>query len=153
MIKAILIIAFCTSLFTSFSQPLRRAPSDPTGTYILKGENHKGEIKGNFAEIRVKMLGDSLLALSFYSNKGYPEYTSGSFTDTLSYLDNKAIHYLKLDPSCQIVFTFEMEGLNIRQSYTDPSSTCGFEKGVMPLGFVQKYSSDTPIIQLIARLL
>jgi hypothetical protein len=127
-------------------------PLNPTGTYILKGENQKGEIKGNFAEIRVKMLDNSRLALSFYSNKGYPEYSSGSFTDTLVFLDNKAIHYSRLDTTCQIVFDFLDDGLSLKQIYSDPTSTCGFEKGVLPLGFINKYSSNTPLIQFITRL-
>lgn len=152
MIKASLFLVFCTSYFSSVSQPLRQWYFNPTGTYILKGENHKGEIKGNFAEIRVKLLSDSLLALSLYSNKGYPEYTSGSFTDTLKFLDNKAIYYSKLDNACCIVFDFEIDGLNIKHIYSDPTSTCGYGKGVLPLGFIGKYSSDIPIIQFITRL-
>lgn len=152
MFKLILILAFCSALMYSSGQPIRQMPLNPTGTYILKGENQKGEIKGNFAEIRVKMLDESRLAVSFYSNKGYPEYTSGSFTDTLNYLENKAIHYSKLDTACQIVFEFEVEGLSLTQVYSDPKSTCGFEKGVLPLGFINKYSSVTPLIQAITRL-
>ena len=152
MNKASLFIIFCTLLLSSFSQPWRQLPLNPTGTYILKGENHRGEIKGNFAEIRIKLLSDSLIALSLYSNKGYPEYTSGSFTDTLKYLDNKAIHHSKLDNDCSIAFDFVIDGLRIKQIYSDPTSTCGFGKGVLPLGFIGKYSSDTPVIQYITRL-
>jgi len=135
----------------SFSQPSRYLLINPTGTYLLKGEKHKGEIKGNFAEVRVKLIDDSLLAIAMYSNTGYPDYNSASFTDTVSYTDNRAVHTSKYDPSCQLVFAFEPGGLSIKQVYTDPASTCGFGKGVMPLGFVAKYSSEVPIIQSLVR--
>lgn len=146
-----MIIFFCSALNTSFSQPSSHFFINPTGTYILKGEKHKGEIKGNFAEVRVKLLGDSLLALSLYSNNGYPQYASGSFIDTLKYINNRAIYSSKSGEFCQIVFSFVLNGLNINQVYGDPSSTCGFGKGVIPLGLIEKHSSFQPIIQSLSR--
>jgi hypothetical protein len=124
---------------------------DPTGTYILKGEKYKGEIKGNHGEVRIKLLNDSMVAITMYSNKGYPDYTSASFTDTMEYADNRAIHFSKTDPSCQLVFAFDINGLDIKQMYTDPASTCGFEKGTIPLGYIEKYSSAVPVIQPLSR--
>jgi len=152
MNKTIFILIFHFAIYASFSQPLSRFFLNPTGTYILKGEKHKNEIKGSFAEIRVKLIGDSLLAITMYCNKGYPEYTSGSLTDTMTYADNRAVHLSKSDPSCQIIFSFDTGGLSIKQVYTDPASTCGFGKGVLPLGFIEKYSSNTPVIQSISRV-
>ena len=152
MKKTILILFSYCAFQSSFCQPLSRSSLNPTGTYILKGEKHRGEIKGNFAEIRVKLINDAQVAIAMYCNKGYPEYTAGSFTDTLGYADNRAVLFSRLDPSCQIVFSFDADGLNIKQIYTDPSSTCGFGKGVFPLGFIEKYSSDTPVIQSLSRL-
>ena len=152
MNKTILILILNFAIYASFSQPSPSFFLNPTGTYILKGEKHKSEIKGNFAEVRVKLIGDSLLAIAMYCNKGYPEYTSGSFTDTMTYADNRAVHSSKYDPSCQIIFSFDTDGLNIKQVYTDPASTCDLGKGVLPLGFIEKYSSDTPIIQSLSRL-
>ena len=135
----------------SFSQSSRYLLLNPTGTYLLKGEKHKGEIIGNFAELRVKLIDDSLVAIAMYCNTGYPDYHSASFTDTVSYTENRAVYTSKYDASCQLVFAFEATGLSIKQIYTDPASTCGFGKGVMPLGFVAKYSSEIPIIQPITR--
>ena len=152
MSKIFLLLFFFGCLTVGNTQPARHVFVNPTGTYLLKGEKHKNEIKGNFGEIRVKLLGDSVVALTMYSNKGYPDYSSASFSDTLPYVDNQAIHTSRADPSCQMVFAFETEGLNIKQIYTDPASTCGFEKGVIPLGFISKYSSDIPIIQSLSRL-
>ena len=144
-----LVLFFVSHL--SFSQSSRYLLINPTGTYLLKGEKHKGEIFGNFAEVRVKLIDDSLLAIAMYCNTGYPGYNSASFTDTVSYAENRAFYTSKYDTSCQLVFAFEPGGLSIKQIYTDPASTCGFGKGVMPLGFVAKYSSEIPIIQPIAR--
>lgn len=152
MKKAILILFFYCAFHSSFGQPPSRSSLNPTGTYILKGEKHRSEIKGNFAEIRVKLINDSQVAIAMYCNKGYPGYASGSFTDTLAYADNRAVLFSRLDPSCQIIFSFDLGGLDIKQIYTDPSSTCGFGKGVFPLGFIEKYSSDTPVIQSLSRL-
>ncbi|MBC7830092.1 MAG: hypothetical protein H7122_20270 [Chitinophagaceae bacterium] len=152
MTKTAFFLFFYCAIYSSFSQSAPGLFLNPTGTYILKGEKHRSEIKGNFAEIRVKLINDSQVAIAMYCNKGYPEYLAGSFTDTLSYADNRAVYASKPDPSCQIIFSFENNGLNIKQVYTDPASTCGFGKGVFPLGFIEKYSSDMPIIQSLSRL-
>lgn len=124
---------------------------DPTGTYVLKGEKYRGEIKGSYGEVRIKLLSDSLVAITLYTCNGYPDYASASFTDTMQYETNRAVHFSRSDPSCQLVFLFDNEGLNMKQVYTDPASTCGFPKGTIPLGFIAKYSSEIPIIQPISR--
>jgi hypothetical protein len=142
-----LFLLLCCIAQHSFSQPSRNVGINPTGTYVLKGEKHKREIKGHYGEVRAKLIDDSLLAIAMYSNTGYPAYNSVSFTDTIPYSDNRAVYTSKYDPSCQLVFAFETGGLSIKQIYTDPASTCGFGKGVMLLGFIAKYSSDVPIIQ------
>ena len=151
MNKTIFLLLFFCVAHLSYNQPSRNVFIDPTGTYVLKGEKYKGEIKGNYGEVRIKLLSDSLLAITMYSNKGYPDYTSASFTDTMVYTNNKAVHYSKSDPSCQLVFAFDTDGLDIKQIYTDPASTCGFEKGAIPFGFIAKYSSAIPIIQPLSR--
>jgi hypothetical protein len=151
MNKSILFLLFYCSFHSASTQPAPRTSINPTGTYILKGEKNKGEIVGNFAEFRFKLLSDSLLAVAMYCNKGYPEYTSGSLTDTIIYSDHRAILYVKSEPACQIHFSFSIYGLSIKQIYSDPTSTCGFGKGVVPLGFIEKHSSETPVIQPISR--
>lgn len=152
MSKILFFVFFAGASQVCLGQPAREAEINPTGTYLFKGEKHRHEIKGHYGEIRVKLVTDSLVALAMYSNNGYPEYSSASFTDTVVYSDNKAVYRSKADPSCQKVFSFEAVGVHIKQIYTNPASTCGFEKGVMPLGFIPKHSSDTPIIQAISRL-
>lgn len=147
---AFLLLFYCAPYISS-TQPLKHAIINPTGTYVLKGEKHKGEIKGNFGEVRVKLLTDSLIAITMYCNKGFPDYSHASFYDTVLYGNNKATYLSKDDASCRLIFDFEADGLYIKQIYTDPASTCGFESGVIPLGYIQKYSSDIPVIQAIHR--
>lgn len=147
-----LLLLFVCSAHVAFSQPLRNLVINPTGTYVLKGEKHKGQIKGNFAEVRVKQIDEDLLAITMYSNTGYPDYLSGAFTDTIPYADNRGVYTSKYDTACRLVFAFEIDGLSIKQIYTDPTSTCGFGKGVIPLGFIARYSSDVPIIQSLERV-
>lgn len=146
----LLLLFYCFS-HTSSSQPIRNLVVDPTGTYLLKGENQKGEIRGNFGEIRVKLMNDSTVAFTMYSNKGFPDYTYASFNDTVPYANNKASYTSAKDTSCRLVFDFQSDGLTIKQIYSDPASTCGFGSGVIPLGFIEKYSSDIPVIQPIQR--
>ena len=152
MKKILLLLVLCGTGVIGHAQPLPNSLVNPTGTYLLKGEKFRNEIQGNFGEIRVKLISDTLIAIAMYGNKGYPEYSSAAFMDTMTYHDNRARYTSKSDPSCQIVFSFEPDGLNIKQIYTDPASTCGFESGVIPLGFIAKYSSHVPIIQSISRL-
>lgn len=151
MSKFVLLLILCTSLVASSYAQRGSFFVNPTGTYLLKGEKHKNEIRGNYGEIRVKLLNDSLIALAMYGNAGYPQYSSATFMDTIAYVNNRAFYTSRFDSSCQIVFSFEEDGLNIKQIYTDPASTCGFEKGSIPLGFISKYSSNIPIIQLMNR--
>ena len=151
MKEIILLLLISVGVHFSNGQPIRKVFIDPTGTYVLKGEKYKGEIKGNHGEVRIKLLNESLVAITMYSSNGYPDYDSASFTDTMKYANNKAVHFSKSDPSCQLVFAFSADGLDIKQMYTDPASTCGFEKGTIPLGFISKYSSAIPVIQPIYR--
>lgn len=151
MSNASLFLLFCCACHFCFAQPSRPDFLDPTGTYILKGEKQRGEIVGNFAEIRIKLLSDSSIAFTFYFNKGYPDYKSGSLIDTVQYLGNNVMYSSTSDTSCQIQFAFDHEGLHIKTIYTNPSSTCGFEQGVLPLGFIPKSSSSIPIIQRLTR--
>jgi hypothetical protein len=120
---------------------------DPTGTYILKGEVKKNRLTGHSGEIRVRLLEKTRIALCFYINSGYPDYESGSFLDTLSYRDNQASYRPARDPQCSILFFFSRHKAEVQQLYNNPSSGCGFGKGVMASNVFEKYSGDEPVIQ------
>ena len=149
--KQLAILVCILMHLSSFAQPPRQLFVDPTGTYILNGNKQKGKIHGQFAEVRVKLLNDTSIAITMYANKGYPDFISGNFMDTIRYIDNRALYTSKYDPDCQVVFLFDVDRVYIKQFYTDPTSTCGFTKGVLPFGYISKRSSITPLIQEISR--
>jgi len=119
---------------------------DPTGTYILKGEVQKNKIISHSGEIRVKLLDNGKVAISFYINKGYPGYESVSFVDTLPYADNLAKYNPAAYADCTIIFAFSNKDAEIQQVYTDPQSGC-FGKDILISTFFKKSSSDKPVIQ------
>ena len=102
---------------------------------------------GHYGELRVKLLDRYKVAISFYISKGYPDYESGSFTDTVAYDDNFAKYTPAKDSDCSILFVFEHNMVQTEQTYTDPHCACGFSKGVMISTVFQKFSSEEPIIQ------
>jgi hypothetical protein len=120
---------------------------DPTGTYLEKGEVKNSKIVGHYGELRVRLLDSSTIALSFYVNKGYPNYEFGSLMDTLSYEDNRASYKPTNDSACAIHFAFGLRSVEIFQELTDPHSECGFRPGVMIPAVFEKTSSDVPVIQ------
>jgi hypothetical protein len=121
---------------------------DPTGTYILKGATSKNKVVGHSGEIRIKLLGKDRVAMSFYINKGYPGYESGSFLDTLLYNDdNEAVYTPAKDPGCAFLFYFSANSAETLQVLSNPESGCGFGKGVMASARFEKYSGEAPIIQ------
>jgi hypothetical protein len=148
LLSAILVFPFVSSTL-SWIKP--RPFADPTGTYILKGTIKKNRIIGHSGEIRVKLLQEGKIALCFFINAGYPGYESGSFLDTLSYNDDRAVYKPTLDPGCSILFCFNNHDVEIVQLYSDPDSKCGFGMGVMISAVFQKYSEDIPIIQDLSR--
>ncbi len=121
---------------------------DPTGTYILKGNVEKNRIVSHSGEIRVKLLSRNSVAIAFYITKGYPDYESLSFVDTLMYDDD---HYVRYKPSptadCTLLFSFSNRNAEIQQIYSDPVSGCGFGNGVLISTVFKKFSNERPVIQ------
>jgi hypothetical protein len=129
--------------------PLQQPPKfiDPTGTYLLKGETKKNKIVGHSGEIRIKLLDTQTVAMTFFICKGFPNYETGSFIDTLSYTDNKVMYKPPADSGCTIAFWFDDLSAETQQYFTNPRSACGFGPGVMKSTVFEKRSSEIPIIQ------
>jgi hypothetical protein len=145
--KSLLLFSLITiSHLFSFHTPVLEF-INPTGTYILKGAIDKNRIMGHSGELRAKLLDSDKVAMSFYINKGYPGYESGSFLDTLAYVDNLARYIPTGDSGCTIIFSFTRWMVEIRQTFNDPQSACGFGDGVMVSAFFKKSSDERPIIQ------
>ena len=120
---------------------------DPTGTYILKGEVHNNHITGHYGELRVSLINETTAAFCFYINKGFPDYASGAFMDTLSYENNMFKYHSRRDTGCSVVMMFKVQTAELMELYTDPHSQCGFAPGVMAPVTLWKISGEKPIIQ------
>jgi hypothetical protein len=142
---SILSALFFSSLFFS-GKPVQNF-IDPTGTYVLMGTVKKNRITGHSGEIRVQLLDNQRIALCFYINKGYPGYESGSFIDTLAYVDSSSRYTPTADTSCAILFYFHHKAVEIMEVYSDPFSGCGFPNGVLISAVFDKASANRPVIQ------
>lgn len=122
---------------------------DPTGTYDLSSRVRKkgGEIYGYFGTIQIKKLTKSRIILNFYVCKGAPSYNSGSFIDTLTYNNNKAIYTdPELDQSCKITFEVLKNGIKVTEETDDYNSGCGFGHAVIADGFYKIVSKKVPVL-------
>lgn len=134
-------------VLTSFTK--RDAYIDPTGTYNLDQKTKKiGEdIYGYFGEIQVVKLKEDKILMNFSICKGAPSYNSGSFLDTLSYHDNRALFTdPSADSSCVIIFDFIAKGITVKENTGDYNFGCGFGHAVIADGFFKKTSSKKPEI-------
>jgi hypothetical protein len=120
---------------------------DPTGTYTLTGSVKKNHVVGHSGELRVELLDSGRVAISFYINKGYPNYESGSLIDTLDYDGDVARYKPSCDSTCTIIFRFYPKTVELMGLYSNPHSSCGFATGVMTAAVFAKTSWDKPVIQ------
>lgn len=120
---------------------------DPTGTYLLKGDIRNNQILGHYGELRVRLLDANRIAIAFYLNTGYPDYESGSFVDTLSYDDDRAVYNPRTDSACRVVFAFAIRSVELSQVVSNPRSGCGFRPGVMQPEVMLKTSGNVPVIE------
>src|SRR5580693_8201165 len=127
-----LLILF-TILYVVFATSFKRYFSaiNPTGTYILKGKLEKNIIKGHNGEIRAKLLSENKLALSFYLDKGFPNFESASFKDSFNYFDNRINYHSPTDTDCIITFIFTETSVETFFVHSNPQCACGFENGVI----------------------
>ncbi len=142
-----LLILTSIILMTSFS--IKVFYIDPTGTYKLnsKANNKNGDIYGYSGQVQVKKISLNKIVMTFEVNKGAPSYNSGSFVDTLSYNDNKAIYTdTDSDSTCKITFDFDKKGIAVKEEASDYNSGCGFGHAVVANGFYKKTSSKIPIL-------
>ncbi|MDO6433697.1 hypothetical protein Q4E93_24005 [Flavitalea sp. BT771] len=120
---------------------------NPTGTYTLTGTVRKNRVMGHSGEVRVVLLDSSRVAISFYINKGYPNYEAGSMIDTLKYNEDMARYTPSCDSTCTMIFWFSDKAMELRGLYSNPNSSCGFANGVMTAAIFIKTSRDKPVIQ------
>ena|ERR1700733_13844572 len=120
---------------------------DPTGTYILTGNVRNNRVTGHSGELRVRLLNQHSAAVCFYINKGYPDYESGAFVDTLSYEENRFMWTSAADTTCSLLFDFQPAAVEIIRIVSDPNCTCGFAPDVLIPATFYRSSRDVPVIQ------
>jgi len=144
--RQIILILTIWFFLTSFSQ--KDSFIDPTGTYKLDSKIKKvgDDTFGYFGEIRLKKLTKNRIVMTFSICKGAPSYNSGSFIDTLEYVDNKSVYKadFDIDPSCEILFYFNEKGVSVKEKTDDYNCGCGFGHAVVADGFYKKISSKQP---------
>jgi hypothetical protein len=144
----ILFVLLATHFLTNGQRKTTRL-INPTGSYKLDGKTtiKHGDKYGYFGELKVKLLNNSKIAISFFICKGAPSYNTGAFIDTLKYQHNKAIYKTpEYDTTCQISFTFTEKGASVEQHQADINFGCGFGHAVFANGFYKKSSTKVPII-------
>lgn len=122
---------------------------DPTGTYKLenKTKKKKGDIYGYSGQIQVIKISTDKIVMTFEVEKGAPSFNSGSFVDTLTYKDNKAIYTnLEADSTCKITFVFSNKEITVKEETADFNSGCGFGHAVVADGFYKQISNKPPIL-------
>ena len=125
-------------------------PSSVSGTYELVSKTIKkdDDVYGYAGQIQVKELPHNKVVVSFFITKGAPSYNSGSFVDTLDYIDGTAFYTAKeFDPSCKITFKFSAKGVQVVEQTDDYNSGCGFGHAVVTNGFFKRVTSEVPVIK------
>lgn len=148
--KTVLILFPIALLISSYYK--KKAIPDfinPTGSYKLvsKTKVRNGETYGYFGNIDVELIGSSRIAMSFYVCKGAPSYNSGSFLDTLDYINNTTVYKTDFDASCSITFKFSEKGIIVDEKASNDNWGCGFGHAVVAYGFFKKTSSKKPVIK------
>ena len=118
--------------------------------------NPTGVYKGAFPEeIRVKLLGDSKIAIAFLftsTSVNVASYNVGSDVDTLLYKNNTVTFRTpEMDSTCKIIFTFFKRGVKVQHDAANYNWSCGFGQGVIARGFFEKVSSKVPKIKDLAQ--
>jgi hypothetical protein len=124
---------------------------DPTGIYDLENETRKegDDIYGYFGQIKVLAIDETTIIMDFQVCKGAPSYNSGSFLDTLEYINGQAIYTdPEIDESCRITFDFTEKGVKVTEETENYNFGCGFGHAVVADGFYKKTSSDKPTFEL-----
>jgi len=128
-------------LLTSFNNQNKFV--EPTGIYKLNNiyKRNGDDFYGYIGEIKVEKINAEKIIMSFFVSKGAPSYNSGSFVDTLIYLDNRAIYRdPEYDSTCKITFDFDKKGITVKEETADYNFGCGFGHGVVADGFYKKVS-------------
>ena len=150
MKKPLILLSILLLAALSFARMPQNKRIDPTGTYLLDAQQVviDREPYGDSGLIQVVSLPGNKIFMTFIFNKGAPSYSRGSFTDTLNYVNNRAVYKNPAaDTTCEITFTFTDAGITVKEKTTHQNSGCGFGKGIVADGFYKKVSSTKPVLK------
>jgi hypothetical protein len=137
----------------SFSTPSAKGQastaSKPTGVYEYSGKTHtkNGDTYGYFGTIKVLQLDPNKVLVNFFVCKGAPSYNSGSFIDTLTYINNQAVYRgdtTMIELTCKLNFKFTSKGIYAELFSDYPNTACGFGHAVDAQGFYKKRKGKIP---------
>jgi uncharacterized protein YecT (DUF1311 family) len=120
---------------------------NPTGFYDYDGKTEKrnGETYGYFGDMKVKQLSKNKVIVKLFINKGAPSYNMGFLTDTLQFINNRAIFQNKeVENGCTITFSFFKLGIVVQDVRTENDISCIFGFNVYADGFYKRKSSKVP---------
>jgi hypothetical protein len=149
MRQLLTIIIFLFLLLRPSAKAQKSITINPTGLYNFDGHTYKknGDTYGYFGTIKVVRLDSAKILMSFYVCKGAPSYNSGSFVDTLNYLNNEAIYEgdtTMAETTCKLTFHFTSKGISAELSSDYSNSACGFGHAVDAQGFYKRVKGKIP---------
>ncbi len=121
---------------------------NPSGTYTLNAHIRNQEnIYGSYGDLQIKLIESNSIVVSLFYCKGEPSYNSGSFIDTITYINNISHYIPNLDSLCTLSFYFTDSNVYINQKSDVNVGACGFGYGVYIDDIYNKASSESPIIK------
>jgi len=147
--QLLIIIIFPFLLLRPSAKAQKNNFINPTGLYNFDGHSYKknGDTYGYFGTIKVVRLDSVKILMSFYICKGAPSYNSGSFVDTLNYLNNEAIYRGDTsiaETTCKLTLHFTSKGINAELLSDYPNLACGFGHAVDAQGFYKRVKGKIP---------
>jgi hypothetical protein len=151
------LLAVLVSLLISFTFPTvvqaqaltkahpKKSFINPTGTYILKGQEKGDETYGYFGHVYVQYVAKRKVVVKFYICKGYMSYSSGRFYDTLLYQNNTAVYGpAEYDSTCKIILRFYPNRVVVDEQTANFNNGCDFGHGVVANAIFRKKTSRSP---------
>lgn len=141
----IVTVAFCIHS----AEGQTSASINPTGIYEYSGNTYtkNGDTYGYFGTIKVLQLEANKVLVNFYVCKGAPSYNSGSFIDTLTYINNQVVYRgdtTMAELTCKLNFKFTSKGIYAELFSDYPNTACGFGHAVDAQGFYKKQKGKVP---------
>ena len=146
---------FFQSLFSVVCIGQQKTVLDPSGFYIFTGKTvtKDNDTYGYFGNAKVLQVGNKHIAVHFFICKGAPSYNSGSFIDTLTYRDGRAVYRGDgvSDTTCRLSFHFYKSKFSVQLMSDNINFACGFGHAVDAYGTFRKIGKRKPTRKQLER--